>query len=423
MQTLASWSEPASASLNRDGALRLRLALYRPHANIWYRNNLGRLLRRDPLPNKYAPLLDYLLASPELELSFVSRLDGSLWARLTDALQLWVWRRLTGLHGVSLAFTAARTQHSDVLFLMHYGNLTNETESLASVCAAVAPALAPLGIRKVVHMTHYAYCVDTGAANLAALGPDLLVAESNLAAHSAFFRAHFAGVKAPFACLPYTAAARFQSMRPLAQRSNKLVVTGSITYKMQDPAFCSFFGTQELQPMRRDLFEAADRYTSEMDCLVSDLNATRAVARPHKLGQLVAALRKMAGVRTQAGYYKRDIVDTYNSYTMFAVPEEVCGLPAIGFVEGMACGSAYVGVDGPMYRDLGMLPGVHFIAYDGTVDDLMAQVRHHQQHPARTAAIAAAGCALAQGVLGQQAVYGAFIGTLRQLAGMSDTRT
>lgn len=175
--------------------------------------------------------------------------------------------------------------------------------------------------------------------------------------------------------------------------------------------------------MRRDLFEAADRYTSEMDCLVSDLNATRAVTRPHKLGQLVAALRKMAGVRTQAGYYKRDIVDTYNSYTMFAVPEEVCGLPAIGFVEGMACGSAYVGVDGPMYRDLGMLPGVHFIAYDGTVDDLMAQVRHHQQHPERTAAIAAAGCALAQGVLGQQAVYGAFIGTLRQLAGMSDTRT
>lgn len=400
----------------------LRLALYRPHANIWFRNNLGRLLRRDPLPNKYAPLLDYLSQSESIDLAFVSRLDGGVLARMSDALQLWLWCRLTGLHGVRLAWTAARVRRSQVLFLMHYGNLTYETEAAARAGAAVARALAPLPLRKVVHMTHYAYCVDTGAANLATLEPDLLVGENDLAAHAQFFRAHFAAVKAPFVCLPYTAAARFQSYRPLVQRSNKLVVTGSITYKMQDPAFCSFFGTQELQPMRRRLFEVAARYTAEMDCLVSDLNATRAVARPHRLRRLWDNLCRMVGARAQGDYYRRDIVEIYNSYAMFAVPEEVCGLPAIGFVEGMACGSAYLGVEGPMYRDLGMLPGVHYIAYDGSVDDLMAQVRYHQQHPELTAAIAAAGCSLARTVLGGDAVYGAFVDTLRRLAGMPEVR-
>lgn len=395
----------------------LRLALYRPHSNIWFRNNMGRILRRDPLPNKYAPLLDYLRQSNTVELTFISRLDGGLLARLSDALQLWLWCRLTGLSGIRLAWTATGVRHAQVLFLMHYGNLTYENEAVARRGATVAKALEPLPLRKVVHMTHYAYCVDTGAENLAFLKPDLLVAESNLAVHANYFRAHFSRVKAPFICLPYIAAPRFQARRPFAQRINKLVVTGSITYKMQDPAFRQFFQTQELQPMRRKLFEVAVSYEAEMDCMVSDLDSTRATSRPHRLRRTWDAFRRITGVRAQSDYYRRDIVEIYNSYAMFAVPEEVCGLPAIGVVEGMACGSAYVGVEGPMYRDLGMLPGVHYIAYDGSVEDLMAQVRYYQQHPERTEAIAAAGCALARSVLGADAVYGAFVKNLRELAG------
>jgi len=250
----------------------------------------------------------------------------------------------------------------------------------------------------------------------------LLVAESNLAANASFFQLHFATIRAPFLRLPFTAAPRFQARRPMADRVNKMVVTGSITYKMQDPAFVEFFQTQELQPMRRQLFEAAARYTSEMDCLVSDLDATRATRRPSRLRRAWALLRRLAGVRAQADYYRRDIVETYNSYAMFAVPEEVCGLPAIGFVEGMACGSAYVGLDAPMYRDLGMVPGVHYIAYDGSIDDLMSQVRYHQQHPECTQAIAEAGRRFAQTVLAADAVYGAFIGSLRDLVGLSPRR-
>ncbi len=374
------------------------------------------------MPNKYAPFLDYLCRASEIEMIFVSRLDGGLLMRLGDAFQLWLWSYFTGFSGTRIAWMVPDVERAQVLFLMHYGNLTYERQEEAKRKFEVAQALGSLRLCKVVHMTHYVYCVNTGAANLNALTPNLLVAESNLADHSAFYRAHFSGVSAPFACLPYTAAERFRKYKSWAQRSNKMVVTGSITYKMKDPAFCEFFQTQELQPMRRRLFEAASSYISEMDCLISDLDSTRKEARPSRLRRTWNLLRRITGARAQGDYYKRDIVEIYNSYTMFAVPEEICGLPAIGFVEGMACGSAYLGVEGPMYRDLGMVPGVHYIAYDGSIEHLMAKVREHQRDPERTKAIADAGREFVHTTLRADAVYGAFIRSLHGLVTASELR-
>lgn len=422
MRTFDSLSEGQSGQDPIGGAKRLRLVLYRPHSNIWFRNNLGRVLRSDQLPNKYGPLLDHLRQADAVELAFVSRLDGGWLARLSDALQLWLWCRLTGLESMRRIWTAKGVERAHVMFLMHYGNLTYETEFVARDCANAARSIARLAVRKVVHMTHYVYCPQIGAYNLAIVEPDLLVAESNLAVNSSFFRSHFSKIRAPFLGLPFTAAGRFQARRPMSDRVNKMVVTGSITYKMQDPAFVEFFQTQELQPMRRKLFEAAARYSLEMDCLVSDLDATRATIQASRLRRVWALVRRLTGARAQADYYRRDIVETYNTYAMFAVPEEICGLPAIGFVEGMACGSAYVGLDAPMYRDLGMVPGIHYIAYDGSIDDLMAQVRYHQQHPERTQAIAEAGRNFVQTVLAPNVVYGAFVSSLRDLAGISQRR-
>lgn len=70
-------------------------------------------------------------------------------------------------------------------------------------------------------------------------------------------------------------------------------------------------------------------------------------------------------------------VSLYNSYKMFVVPEEVVGIPAIGFVEGMACGAAYIGLDHTMYRDIGLIAGVHYIVYDGSLTDLQLKVKYY----------------------------------------------
>ena len=65
---------------------------------------------------------------------------------------------------------------------------------------------------------------------------------------------------------------------------------------------------------------------------------------------------------------------------MFVVPEEIIGLPGIGFVEGMSCGSAYIGLRDPMYQDLGLLDGIHYIGYDGTINDLISKITYYQNN-------------------------------------------
>ena len=65
---------------------------------------------------------------------------------------------------------------------------------------------------------------------------------------------------------------------------------------------------------------------------------------------------------------------------MFVVPEEANDLPGVGFVEGMACGSAYIGLDDPMYRDIGLIPGIHYIAYNGTLSDLETKIKYYQKN-------------------------------------------
>ena len=73
------------------------------------------------------------------------------------------------------------------------------------------------------------------------------------------------------------------------------------------------------------------------------------------------------------------MVEKFNEYKMHVVGEEILGIPGIGYVEGMACGSAYIGLDSPMYRDLGLIPRVHYIAYDGTKEGLRSTIEYWQR--------------------------------------------
>lgn len=66
---------------------------------------------------------------------------------------------------------------------------------------------------------------------------------------------------------------------------------------------------------------------------------------------------------------------------MFVVPEEINDLPGIGFVEGMACGCAYIGKIDPMYTDLGLKPNYHYVGYDGSLKDLIKKINYYQKYP------------------------------------------
>lgn len=382
------------------------------------------------MPNKYSPFLEYLLASG-ISISFASNFAESsnlvgFLRRLFDGFELLLWCFLNkiSLNKVSFVFTHSALIDKDILFLMYYGNLTFETEEFSRDGLDLAQLLAAIDIPKVVHLTHYAYCVKSGAENLLALRPSLLVAENNLKNNSLFYNKYFSDVPGIFQCLPYVAAGRFQKIKSMPLRINKLVVTGTITYKIKSPEFIDFYAVNELQPLRRSLYQQAAQYLGHMDCLISDLDASRrskTEALESKWRKQLKQLKRFKPTNAQKDYYKKDIVNIYNDYTMFAVPEEICDLPAIGFVEGMACGAAYLGIRSPMYEDIGMVAGVHYIDYDGTVSDLMAKVRHYQEHPNEVERIAQEGYRFVHQQLSAQSVYGAFVDRLYALAQDSGT--
>ncbi|MCX7196149.1 MAG: glycosyl transferase family 90, partial [Proteobacteria bacterium] len=169
-------------------------------------------------------------------------------------------------------------------------------------------------------------------------------------------------------------------------------------------------------PMRRRIYEERDRLEGLIDCLIYDLDESRQM----EIKTLANSPKNARKTREEAmarqkSYYSVDIVEFFNRYTMFAVPEEICDLPGIGFIEGMACGSAYFGLDDPMYRDLGMVPGVHYVAYDGTVEGLVEKVAYYQTRRDELEVIAEQGYRFATEQMSADAVYSRFLDQLGQM--------
>ncbi|WP_286784768.1 MULTISPECIES: glycosyltransferase [Pseudomonas] len=398
----------------------MNIVFYRPFSDIWFKNPTRRILGRQKLPNKYSGLFDYFAEGGSASIS------TSLWFRpgilgvvdlLKDSLRLILWALLNriNLFKVRLVFTPKQLLKADAVFLMHYGCFTHESDFLAEQGRVLARRLSNVPVLKIVHMTHFAYNPVLGSENLRILSPDLLLAENDLKSNSPFFGKYFGNISACFHHLPYVAASRFQRKVDFSARINKLGVTGSITYKMKASEFSAFYGQNELQPMRREIYGRQDELSNLIDSFIYDLDESRRVqeAAPSAPDEQVAS--EAQSLVKQRNYYNADIVQFFNSYRMFAVPEEICDLPGISFIEGMACGTAYFGLDNPMYRDIGMIPGVHYVAYDGTLEHLLERVAYYQQHADELEQIAEQGYQIAHTTLSSDKVYSMFLATLERM--------
>lgn len=394
----------------------MKFVLYKPYAELWFKNPVRRVLRKQTIPSKYELLFEYLLGSPDklyisTRLNFSSGLRGVI-EMLRDTLRILMWLLVHGVMPWRVGWVLTRQQFEcmDAAFFIHFGNFTHEQPDIAADGRELAKFFSESRVLKVVHMTHFAYFPSVGSANLMVFKPDLLVAENDLARNSPFFKQFFSGVQSPFLCLPFVPGRRFERRKPLSARIHKLGVAGSITYKMHDPEFNQFFGLDELQPMRRRIYEQREQLESVIDCLIYDLNEARKL-EADAAADSPEAVRKARdeAMARQRSYYNTDIVEFFNRYTMFAVPEEVCDLPGIGFIEGMACGTAYFGLDDPMYRELGMEPSVHYVAYDGSVDGLVEKVSYYQSHREELEAIAERGYRFARERMNPETVYSRFL--------------
>ena len=235
----------------------------------------------------------------------------------------------------------------------------------------------------------------TNAEALHRLDPDLMYNESNLSKRFVGFGEYFGWFKKQYMVIPFVFAERFKVVKPFAERQNKAMSVGTITY----PGYLvKYYGTDCLQPARKQIYDNAEQLKPWIDCYSSDYleddKQMKTKDSDNAIKKVLVRLHDKFFTGHQKKYYSFNMVDKFNDYKMCIVGEEITGLPGIGFVEGMACGCAYIGQTVGYYEDYGMKEGVHYIGYDGTLDDLKTKISYYQapEHQQELETIAKAGC-------------------------------
>ena len=221
--------------------------------------------------------------------------------------------------------------------------------------------------------------------------------ETNLQSSSELFRRYYDVPDIPWVAHPFVFAERFKQIKPFSERQNKAFSVGTITYKPHKE-FIDTYGDPCDQPVRKFVKDNPEYFKDTIDCYSEDYleQGDRLEIKPKDLPpvKLYKKIRNRFTMGRQKKYFSFDMVEKFNDYKMHIVGEEILGVTGIGYVEGMACGSAYIGLDSPMYRDLGLSPGVHYISYDGTKEGLRETIEFWQkpENQGELEKIADAGC-------------------------------
>lgn len=242
--------------------------------------------------------------------------------------------------------------------------------------------------RKLLHATHFYENTEYIANTIRKTNTRAMVSEVDVR-RSVYFRNYFDYIDA-ICILPFALRDRYRVTTGFLSRKNKCVALGTLAFFPDGNAptedHFSFFKTNTLHPMRKEIFDHATELAPFVDSLIVT-HKKKPQNRKRSIGEIMWANINPATKE----YHSFDIVDAYNRYRMFVSPEETIGQPSVNTIEGMACGCAYIGLDDHMYEDLGFQKGVHYIPYDGTVAGLARVIGHYQSRPDELARIAAAG--------------------------------
>jgi hypothetical protein len=411
--------QPENFRLN--GHKKQRLAVFHNPHKIWFKTPLDCFYNKVKSPNKYDWMLDnipdgFLLAFYSDKGWSNGPLKGFFRIFNWNRLELLVWIYFNGLSSKKpiIIDSLDALDDEDVVFSFSYGNY-NYSENVALLAEMSIDSMRRCRAKKIIHLSHYAYSIKRLFANLRLIEPDVLVAESNLRNASKFFCKYFSWYDGSMYVLPFKQSEKFKNITPFADRNNKAVATGTLSF-VGDSAYVEYFGDGVLQALRKTILDNIVMLSKFVDSEISSIRSERVKDYVRwrniwrRAGRFFINTTKdivfftriiLKSHNTLQGdriYYRKNIVDIYNSYRMFICPEESTGLPGIGFVEGIACGAAYIGLKASMYEDIGMVSGIHYIGHDGTLEDIVAKIKYYQNNLSELEMIAEAGRRLIESI-------------------------
>lgn len=368
----------------------MRIVFYNPHTNIWFKKPVYFFLTKRKSVNKYEYLLDYIIEH-KIEFSFlVDGRDFSFGKKyfnsiLLAKLEIYLWSLLNNINPFKIKILSKITclKKDDVFFIFLYGSLMSSgaTKKEKKNKENLIEDLKSTKALKVGHLTHYMYDAKIAGINSKEAGIDIFIAENNLKKNSQFFNKYFRWYNKEVYVLPFVAQKRFQNYKQFSTRLNMAVATGTLAFPIKNIEFIEFFKTSDIHPMRRLIYENRNSLQSTIKSYIFEMGESKK-SKNFK----ISVINRFSNFifshfqNKQTNYFAFDIVQLYNSYSMFIVPEEINGLPGIGFIEGLMCGCVLIGKKNEYYEDLGFIDGVNFISYDGTLNDLVNKIKFYQKN-------------------------------------------
>ena len=382
-----------------------RIVFVNMHSNVMLVRAAESILLKKSSAMKHRYILDSLLANPSVEVcSYINRNGfsyGHGFKAIYPFLSLFRFiehnfvmkKNKLDTRKVKILRNEKEIRSDDIIVL--YVKYPYQFDGMERISAFKAVSL--------IHLEgNYEECSDL----LQKVQPNCIFGESNFFEFNTKFKDIFKWFDSKnFYLLPFAFEDRFRPSGLFQQRKNKAISVGTIT----------FYKGEVTQPIRKRIKENAVELGKYLECYneyYKEGTITKEVLPTD--GFIIRVLKDCYNLSVHDGqqkkYFSFDMVKKLNEFKMCIVGEERHGIPGIGFVEGMACGCAYIGLNSGLYEQYGLQEGVHYIGYDGTLSDLKAKIEYWQkaENQERLESIAHTGCEYVRSHFNRQTVAAHF---------------
>lgn len=361
---------------------------------------LSIIFKKTNVSLKHRYFLDYLLSRPNIEVcSYIDEYGSSFRSRrlpliLNKLLSLFslaehnyvIKKNNINKKKVTVLHRTSDLTDKDIIILYCTGSMYNysqidQSPSFKAVCFLH------------IDMTSFNYEAIKNMEHI-----HLFFNESDLRKFNPHFRkdfTRFASIN--FIVNPFVFQDRFKPIQAFKVRENRAVSMGTIGFFPDK--ISQLYKSSIMQPMRKEIKDNATMLEPYIACFNSSYEEGSEQLSIKSDDKFFTIMRKrvynLKKTGKQEWYFSFDMVEKFNEFKMCIVGEDITGVPGIGFVEGMACGCAYIGLNSGIYEQYGLKDGVHYIGYNGTLPDLTEKIKYWQrpENQERLEEIAQNGCA------------------------------
>jgi len=276
-------------------------------------------------------------------------------------IEIYLWLIINKINpfNVKISFNISNIKKDDTLLI--FSNLNLDQDYRVSKNVSI---LSSIDCKKIVHLSHYIFKTKIISDNCKKINRMYFIAENNLKKNSKYFNYYFNFYEKQFFNIPYSVRKKFIYKNNFKLRKNKCLSLGSFQlYKKNNPdikEINEFYNSDTIHKIRKEIYFNKEKFKNYFKCLSEPIYKTETYFK--------------------AKYYDFDIVEQLNSYKMFIVGEEYGDSPGVLFAEGMKTGSVYLGYNNDIYKDLGMIDGVHYISHNNTLEDIVDKIIFYQSN-------------------------------------------